>query len=121
MDIISGFFTSILLFILTLAFGFWLSKAGKPYNGALFNFHKLTALGAVILAAIRIFKMDTAGSPLLVATLAMAGLCVVALFTSGALMSMGKRNYILTLTVHRIVPALLIIAAGTVVYLLSPT
>lgn len=119
MDILSRFFTPILLFILTLAFGFWLSKVGKPYNRALFNIHKLVALGAVILAAIQISKMDTAGSPLLVAALAAGGVCVAALFTSGALMSMGKLNYILALTIHRIAPVLLVIAAGTAIYLLN--
>ncbi len=36
------------LFGLTLAFGVWLSQAGKPYNPVLFNIHKLTALAAVI-------------------------------------------------------------------------
>jgi len=119
MDIISRFFTPILLFILTLAFGFWLSKVGKPYNGALFNVHKLVALAVVVLAGIQVSKTtDLAVSPLLV-ILIVAGLCVVALFASGALMSIGKVDYALTLTIHRVGLAVLVIASGTAAYLLS--
>jgi hypothetical protein len=119
MDTISKFPLLIVLFLLTVAFGFWLSKVGKPYNGALFNVHKLIALGAVVFAVIQISKTGIAGSPLLVVALILAGLCVVALFASGALMSIGKLGYALTLTIHRIAPVVLVIAAGTVIYLLS--
>jgi len=117
MDTISKFSLPVLLFLLTLAFGFWVSKVGKPYNGALFNVHKLIALGAVVFAVIQISKTGAAGSPLLVVALVVAGLCVVALFASGALMSMDKLPYSFTLTTHRIAPILLVIASA--VYLLN--
>lgn len=120
MDTLSKFSLPITLFILTLAFGFWLSKIGKPYNGALFNIHKLIALGAVVFAVIQISKTGLSGLPLLVAALIVAGLCVVALFASGALMSIGKLDYALTLTVHRVALAVLVVAAGMIGYLLIP-
>ena len=41
MDILSILFAPGIAFVLTLAFGFWLSNSGKPYNGILFNFHKM--------------------------------------------------------------------------------
>jgi phosphoglycerol transferase MdoB-like AlkP superfamily enzyme len=104
---------------LTIAFGFWLSRLGKPYNGILFNVHKLIALAVVVLAGIQISKMtDLAASPLLI-VLIVVGLCVVALFASGALMSIGKLDYTLTLTIHRVALAVLVIAAGTAIYLLN--
>lgn len=112
-------FPPILLFILTLAFGFWLSRVGKPYNGALFNIHKLVALGAVVFAVIQISKTGVSGSPLLLVALVAAGLCAVALFASGAMMSIGKVDYALTLTVHRVALAMLVVAAGTAAYLLN--
>jgi hypothetical protein len=97
--------------VLTLAFGFWLSRLGKPYNGILFNMHKLVALAVVLLAGIQISRtMDITPSPLLIAMLVLAGVCVVALFASGALMSIGKVDYALTLTIHRVALAALIIA-----------
>ena len=105
---------------LTLAFGFWLSQLGKPYNGILFNLHKLIALGTVVFAVLQISNtMDLAGQSLLIAALIVAGICVVALFASGALMSMGKLDYALTLTIHRIAPVGLTIASGLAVYLLN--
>jgi hypothetical protein len=43
----------------------------------------------------------------------------VALFISGALMSMGKLDYALTLTIHRIALLVVIIALAPIVYLLG--
>jgi hypothetical protein len=62
--------------------------------------------------------MGISGSPLLVIALVVAGLCVVALFASGAMISIGKLDYTLTLTIHRVAPVLLVIAAGMIGYLL---
>ena len=111
------------LFLLTLVFGFWLSRSGKPYNGILFNIHKLIALSAVIATIVQYSGMLKAADSLdlLIALLVLAILCVVALFASGALMSMGKLDYALTLTIHRIAPVILVIALGLVTYLLGRT
>jgi hypothetical protein len=121
MDILSIFSLPVILFLLTVVFGFWLSKVGKPYNGILFNFHKLIALGTVILAAIRAFNLVKGASPHfpVILLFIVAGLCAVALFTSGALMSLEKLDYRVTLTVHRIAPIFVVIATGMVVYFLS--
>ena len=48
------FVTPGVLFILTLVFGFWLSRSGKPYHTLIFNVHKLIALAAVVVTAIQI-------------------------------------------------------------------
>jgi hypothetical protein len=120
MDTISKFTLSGILFLLTLVFGFWLSKAGKPYNGLLFNLHKLIALGAVVIVVVQLSKMlKTADSlALLIVLLVVAALSVVAIFASGALLSLSKLDYALTLTIHRIAPVVLTIAVGLMVYLL---
>lgn len=113
-----------LLFLLTLAFGFLLSRAGKPYNGLLFNVHKLLALGGAVVAVSQGVKLPSpAGSSLalLVGALILAALCVVALFASGALMSAGKLDYALLLAVHRAAPVLLVIVAGLTAYWLWRT
>jgi len=108
-------------FVLTLASGFWVSRLGKPYNGILFNIHKLVALGAVIVTAIQLARaLRTADAlALAIALLAVAALCVVALFATGALMSMGKLDYALALTIHRIAPVILAIAIALVVWTLG--
>jgi hypothetical protein len=101
--------------------GFWLSRVGKPYNGVLFNIHKLLALGSVIAAGIQMAGILTSvdEQSLLILLLIVAALCVIALFASGALMSMDKLEYRLALNIHRIAPVLLVLAVVYVVYLLS--
>jgi hypothetical protein len=109
------------LFILTLAFGFWLSHLGKPYNGILFNVHKLIALGAVVVTAIQMVKllrgMET--QALVIVLLVGVALCVIALFASGALMSAGKLEYNLMLAIHRVAPFVLVVGLGLVIVLLK--
>jgi hypothetical protein len=123
MDTITKFTSPGIVFLLTLAFGVWLSNSGKPYNGILFNFHKLIALGATILTSIQLFKIlkDTGIQvvPILLVVIAVA--CVVALFATGALMSMEKMSYQVALTIHRLAPILVVIAIAVTVYLLAGT
>ena len=109
------------LFILTLVFGFWLSRSGKPYNGLIFNIHKLIAMAAVIVAAIRAFNAleIVEVQPILIALLILLGLCAVALFVTGALMSANKPAHHRLLTTHKIAPPLAVIAAIGTLYLLG--
>ena len=121
MDMLSKFSPPGIFFLLTLGFGIWLSLAGKPYNGILFNLHKLIALGAVIIIGIQVSKTlhSSDSQALIIALLVLAGICVVALFASGALMSMEKLNYEAMLAIHRVAPILAAIAMATAVYLLG--
>jgi hypothetical protein len=121
MDTITKFTTPGLAFILTLIFGFWLSKAGKPYNGILFNLHKLIALGTVILTTMWVYNVvkNTAPNVLIVILIVITGICVVALFASGAFMSIGNLNYDVMRTIHNIAPVAAVMAMGLVVYLLA--
>ena len=109
------------LFILTLVFGFWLSRSGKPYNGLNFNIHKLIALAAVIVAAIQAFNAlkIVEAQPILIALLILLGLCAVALFVTGALMSANKPAHDRLLTTHKIALLLAVIAAIGTLYLLG--
>lgn len=119
METLSKFTTPGMGLALTIAFGFWLSRLGKPYNGILFNVHKLIALAVVLLAGIQISKMtDLAASPLFI-VLIVVGLCVVALFASGALMSIGKLDHNVMLTVHRVGLVLAVLAIGVTAYLFA--
>ena len=110
-----------ILFVFTLAFGFWMSQMGKPYNGILFNIHKLAALAAVVLVVMQLSKMlkSIDSLALIIVLLAAAALCAVALFASGALMSLGKLDYNLTLTIHRGALAVLVIVIGLAAFWLG--
>jgi hypothetical protein len=121
MDIVAKFVTPGVLFLLTLVFGFWLSRFGKPYNGLFFNIHKLIALAAVIVAALQTINAlkTVAAQPILIALISVVGVCAVALFATGALMSANKLAYGALLTIHRIAPSLAVIAAFLALYLLG--
>ena len=121
MDIANKFVTPGIIFSLTLVFGFWLSRRGKPYNGVLFNTHKLIALAAVVITALQVYGLLVAGQPpvLLVVLLALAGLAVVALFVTGALMSADKPPYRVLLTSHNVAPFVAVIGLALAIYLLG--
>lgn len=110
-----------LAFLLTLAFGLWLSRAGRPYNGVLFNIHKLLALGAVVVAALQFSSLLKSADTLAptIALLVAAGAGVIALFATGALMSLNNPNYALLLNIHRVAPALVVITLALAAWLLT--
>ena len=119
MEAFSKFITPGILFALTLVFGFWLSHAGKPYPGILFNVHKLIALAGVVLTGMQFYKMLHTFDGLLAVLLVLLALCVIALFVSGALMSAGKLDYALMLTIHRVAPLVLAVGFGLVMIFLK--
>ena len=123
MDVASPFIAPAVIFLLALASGVWLSRSGKPLNTAIFTVHKLIALGAVITAAIQMYNAlkNAEIQAILVALILLIGLCVAALFVSGALMSVNvnKPNYGAFFTVHRVATAAAVIAGAGVIYLLG--
>ena len=121
MDVLSNFLTLGIVFLLTLAFGFWLSRIGKPYNGILYNIHKLLALAVVIVAVFEIRKtLQSEGTiPFYNVLIALTGVSIITLFATGALMSIGKLNYAVSLTIHKITPILAAMTLIAVVYLSS--
>lgn len=108
----SNFLSPALIFLLTVAFGFWMRKKGKPYNGLLFNVHKLLALGNVIITAMVVSRMaENMHMPIaMIVLLVLAALSVIALFGTGALMSIEKLDYSLVRMIHRISIAVLVLA-----------
>jgi hypothetical protein len=121
MDVASRFITPGIIFILTLIFGVWLSLAGKPYNGILINIHKLIALAGVVVIAIRFSKIlkNTDPQALVITLVIVVGLCIVALFATGAIMAMGKLNHSIMLAIHNIALILMPVAMVVIVYLLA--
>lgn len=112
MDTLLKFTIPGILFVMTLVFGFWLSQLGKPYNGILFNIHKLAALGVVVIGVIQLVKTlkNLNLISLIALILLLVAICIVALFVSGALMSAGQLNYALMLSIHRVALVILGIA-----------
>jgi hypothetical protein len=82
-------YPTLILLVVIIGFGIWVNRAGKPYPGILFNIHKLLALGAVILTTVRLYQLDPLATfPTIVLILiGLAVLSVIALFATGAVMS----------------------------------
>ena len=120
MDVAAKFITTGIVFLLTLASGVWLSRAGKPLNIAIFTVHKLIALGAVVAAAIQTYNAlkNAEAQVILIALLVLIGLCVVASFVTGALMSANKPAYNTLLMIHKVSSLLALIAGTAAIYLL---
>lgn len=111
----------ILLFLFTLALGFWLSRLEKPLNILVFTLHKLIALATVILTGKTIYNWFTGmelQTPIILLTI-LIGVCALALFITGAFLSRGKVVNQMQLTVHKIAPVLISISAGFIIYLLA--
>lgn len=122
METVSRLLNPIFGFFLTLAFGLWLSRRGRPYNGLLFNIHKLVALGTVILAAMEIYRMSKVMDfeSLVFILLVVTALSVVTLFLSGAFMSAHIGEYRVVKLIHNIAPVVAVVAAGYALFLLTP-
>ncbi len=121
MDTLSKFALPGVVLLLTLASGFWLSNASKPLNSIIFNIHKLIALGAVILITIQIVSIakNTGLTGLLLWVIVVAVVCILALFATGAMMSIGKTNYELMLAIHRAALFLVVAAFASLLYVLN--
>jgi len=106
---ISIFILPTVLFALVIASGFWVSKTGKPYSTTIFTLHKLFSLATVVLTVITI-KNLVAVTPtqwFINLLIVIAGLSVIALFATGALMSAIKTTDRIWLLIHRVAPFLL--------------
>jgi hypothetical protein len=121
LDTVSRFIIPGIVFLLTLVFGVWLSRSGKPLNTGIFTVHKLIALGAVVATAIQTYNAlksaETQAS--LIALIIVIGLCVVALFVTGALISANRPPYSVLLLIHRLSVFLVLIVGTATIYLLT--
>ena len=115
----STFIIPVVLFLVTLGFGFWVSKGGRPYHSILFNIHKLVALAGVVLTVMRIRSGFLPGplSGWIIATLAAIVLGVITLFATGAIMSIREDEPGLALWFHRVGPVIIVICLLFMYYL----
>jgi hypothetical protein len=117
---VSKFFPHGIFFILALASGFWLSHLGKPYNNLLFNIHKLIALGVAVATSVQVYRVlqTIEVRTALIGLIIVAALSVLALFLTGAFMSLGSPASMSLLTIHRVAPILAVGAVGWLLYLI---
>ncbi len=89
--------------------GIWLTKSGRPLNALLFNAHKLIALGFTIYTVYQVVQFGKIINfdPLTLTLLLIAGLCLLALFISGAFLSFERPVPVFVLWIHKLTPFIL--------------
>lgn len=103
-----------LLLVLTVGTGIGTSHHGKPYPDILFFFHKLLSLSLTVytlLFIIGLLRMERVEVPLVV-LLVVGGISILALFISGALLSIGRISYDQANTIHSFASILMIVTIG---------
>jgi hypothetical protein len=106
-----------LLFLATLATGFWRSKAGQA---AFPGIHKLLALTWIVYTGLAIYHAGrrVEGRAALIAAIAVLALSMAALIVTGSLLTMPQHLNAATLNTHRMAAAVAAIAAGVTARLL---
>jgi hypothetical protein len=110
-----------ILFLITLASGFAVSHGGKPYNAGLFTIHKFAALATVILLIITVKQLWSGGDARALLELGLtivSGLLFLALFVTGAILSIKNQLPAPVLRIHQIAPLLSAAASAIALYLL---
>ena len=110
-----------MFFLVIFASGFWLSRTGKPYNGFLFNVHKLIALAALVLFAITVYRTNQSaalGATALIAAAA-TGLFALGLLVTGGLASIDQQMPGFVVMLHHIAPYIALISSGVTLLLLG--
>ena len=116
-------------FLFIFLSGFWLSRTGKPYNGLIFNIHKLIGLGAGIYL-VRAVYLTYQAAPLsgmqwtaivitvllFILTVAAGGL--LSAISEGSLKNVGEAMLRVIELVHEVSPYVIVVATGVTLYLL---
>ncbi|MBI9051074.1 MAG: hypothetical protein JEZ00_16755 [Anaerolineaceae bacterium] len=121
MNIYSIFVIPGALFLGTILFGIWLGVSGKPYSTALFNIHKLIALATVVFAIIKLLPYLKGNTPssMIITMMVLAGLSIIALFATGAMMSIIQEPPAIIFWIHRISTILMLGGSITLLYQLN--
>ncbi|MBN2503123.1 MAG: hypothetical protein JXB38_20265 [Anaerolineales bacterium] len=107
------------LFVVIFFFGFWLSRSGKPYNGLLFNLHKLIALGTLIFLGVIVYRTNQAAplDGLVWAVGILTGLLFLGTMITGGLLDIDKPLPAVLATVHHITPYLTVLSTAVTLFL----
>lgn len=104
--------------VIVMIMGLILAKLGRPYNGFVFNIHKLLALATIVWTFIMIRNhliVAQAGS-LMIILLVIMTICVIALFATGAMLSIGKIDQSLLKNIH--LPLSLLLSVSTLAFVI---
>lgn len=106
-------------FLVVFATGYGMNWAGRPYNGLLFNAHKLLALGVLIYLGVAANQERQAAglAPLQVAVVAIMAVAFIATIATGGLVSIEK-PFPVAQTLHKLLPYLALLLSAGALYVL---
>ena len=125
----SKMITTGIFFLFILLSGFLLSRSGKPYNGLIFNIHKLIGLAAGIYLIRTVYLTHQAAplSPIqwtaivvtvLLFVFAVAAGGLLSILAEGGLENMGQAMQDVISLVHKFSPYLIVLSTAVTLYLL---
>ncbi len=120
MSIQQNILLSGIIMAITIVIGIWLSRSGKPYNNVVLTVHKLIVLVNIVFAVllfINIYKTAIVGSFLITLT-SIAGLSVLSLLATGAVMSIKKTSTTLLRVIHILGTVLVFASTVVILYLM---
>jgi succinate dehydrogenase/fumarate reductase cytochrome b subunit len=108
-------------FAAVFATGYWLKKQGRPYRALPLTLHKLLGVGILIYLIVTVVHLNRAAAlgGLEWGLCLAAGALFLAALASGGWLSSVKEEPKLGLTLHRLLPRLVVIATLAFVYLLA--
>ena len=108
-----GIFAVVLL-VVSIGFGIWIGVTGKPYSIGLFTVHKLSGIGFTILTIIIVVnRIRSCGFAGLNMVFAIAfGITIIALLSTGAIMSGDKATTAFLRVVHIASTVVSVISGG---------
>ncbi len=100
--------------------GLWLSRSGRPLNVLILTVHKLIAVAGVAWLAITLYRLNQTAplSPVEIGVSGVTILLFAVLIVTGGLLSTGKIWPGIVLTIHQVVPTLVILSTAANLYLL---
>lgn len=110
----------VLLFLIILISGVWLSRSGRPLNGILLNVHKLIALGVAVTIAVTAYRMHQAASlsPMELTVVVVTGALFLVTGIIGGILSTDKPPAAALLRLHQVTPVLTALSTAGALYLL---
>lgn len=110
---------NVILILVTIVIGIFLTKAGKPYSSAMLSMHKLFTLAFAIFLTMMLIQYLKVQSPdsLFTVMLITSAVALVVLLVSGGVLSVDKL-YDTMIVVHRIATGVFVISAGVVFLIL---
>ena len=111
----------LLLFLMIIATGFWMSSGGKPYNSGIFTLHKLISVAAVVILTVITIKTHRAsglnGYELI--AVIVTGILFLGTLVTGGMLSVDKAMPAIVLRMHHILPFLTTASTGITLFVLK--